>query len=118
MADTKTADAKSADIKPGDKALDPKASDPKASDAAKPADARPAPSADIQELAAAITRATAIRATGAAVATPDADKTVPGGKYLDVRTGKFVNCNGREIDEDGNILRPEELVMDPFGRLV
>jgi hypothetical protein len=122
MADPKIADAKSAD---------PKIADPKAGDA-RPAnpdgkalspaaqDAAPAPaapSADIKALADAIGAANRLSA-GAAVARPDADKTVPGGKFLDVRTGKFINCNGREIDEDGKILRPEELTMDPFGRLV
>jgi hypothetical protein len=112
MADTKPADAKA----PEPKAGDPKSADHKAPEP-RPADPKAAPGVSVQELAAAIRQSNQINA-GAASATADADKTVPGGKFLDVRTGKFINCNGREIDEDGNVLRPEELVMDPFGRLV
>jgi hypothetical protein len=106
MADTKTPDIKpDAHAKPAD----PKPADP------RPADPKAAPGVSVQELAAAIRQSNQINA-GAASATVDADKTVPGGKFL--VGGKLVNCNGREIDEEGNILRPEELTMDPFGRLV
>jgi hypothetical protein len=54
---------------------------------------------------------------GPAFATPGlSESKVPGGKYL-IR-GKLVNANNREIDEEGKILHPDQLVLDPFGKLI
>jgi hypothetical protein len=56
------------------------------------------------------------RVQAPAAPTEDIDKTVRGGKYLVNK--KLVNANGREIDEDGKLLHPEEQRVDAFGRLV
>lgn len=61
------------------------------------------------------------RVQAPAAPTEDIDKTVRGGKYrVKDNAGKFklVNANGREIDEDGKLLHPEEQRVDAFGRLV
>jgi hypothetical protein len=41
------------------------------------------------------------------------ESKVPGGMYR-VR-GKLVNAHGREIDQEGNVLHPEQIQVDPFG---
>jgi len=57
------------------------------------------------------------KSSGPAFATPGMSETIPGGKYI--VKGKLVNAHNREIDQDGNILHPEQLQQDPFsGRAV
>lgn len=56
------------------------------------------------------------RAAAPAPATEGLDQTTPGGKFR--VKGKLVNANGREIDEDGKLLHPEQVQVDAFGRKV
>lgn len=56
------------------------------------------------------------RTAGMATATEGLDETVPGGKYR--VKGKLVNAHGREVDEDGKLLHPEEQRVNEFGQLV
>lgn len=90
--------------------------------AATPSNAPPSPapqSDPIQAIADALTQAANRVQPARAVPahkTEGLDTTVKGGKFL--VNGRLVNANGREIDEDGKILRPEELTQDIFGRVV
>lgn len=56
------------------------------------------------------------RLPGPAAPTAELDRTVPGGKYL--VKGKLVNAHGREVDEQGRLLHPEQQQVDAHGRLV
>jgi hypothetical protein len=80
--------------------------------------AAPTQSDSVKALADALVLATRSVQAGPQVptATEGMDQTIKGGKFL--VEGKLVNAHGREIDEEGNILHPEQLQQDMFGRLV
>jgi hypothetical protein len=56
-----------------------------------------------------------VKGSGPVTATPDMNKTIAGGKYLN-RLKKLVNADGHEINDDGELLHPEQVQVDPFGR--
>lgn len=101
------------DVKAPEKAPEKAAADAKAGTPADPAGGNDS----VQTLAASIANLEQRTRLGTpAGATADLDRTVPGGKFR-VR-GKLVNAHGREIDDDGKLLHPEEQQLDPFGRKV
>ena len=100
-----------APAKPGDKISDiAGATTPAAPAPAHPADVN----ASVAETLKHLEERTRLAAPQAA--TPDLDKTVPGGKYI--RRGALINAHGREIHPDGTLVHPEEQKIDQFGRLV
>jgi hypothetical protein len=97
--------------KPTEKAPEPPAM-------AAASDSPPVPADPMERLASILERAVTSRpSSGPSFATPGlSEAPVPGGMYM-IR-GRRVNANNREIDEKGNILHPEELQLDPFGKLI
>lgn len=92
--------------------------------AAKPAPAPSAPATHADASTAATMAAIAEVMKGmqqrvapaAPAATEGLDKTQPGGCYL--VGGKKVNAHGRELNDDGSIMHPEQLRVNEFGQLV